>query len=330
MQSQMAWSIRCLADGVYPDRRHAWQASDGWRSSKAGQKMAAPMCCLYFKGDWAEFSHTLSLATWRDAMRPCFACMAYGDDLFNPVGCSSSELRWYCSTADDYDAECSRCEKHIPISSIADRSLILRNLEYDSRQTGSHGRCLTADIQELGLVRGDRLEPSAVCRDVGRFEDFPIGEVATFWRKYEESLARHRNPVFMQDMGLGIDRCLSYDVLHCVHLGVLNCFCAVCLWQIIDSGVFGTAHTNDSLIHIVNVIRNRLMQLYKDYRHENPASNLTQVDDLTVGMISPRESNAITTKGAETFGFSSSYCLFSICTRLPFLHTIACREPVLL
>ena len=55
--------------------------------------------------------------------------------------------------------------------------MILRNLYYDSRISGGgNGRCLKEDIPGFSLLRGDRLEPSAVLPDVGLFEEVPSGE----------------------------------------------------------------------------------------------------------------------------------------------------------
>ena len=297
----VAFSIKALASGIWPNHRHdgePWRPEDRWRRDRAGTPLSAPMACLFFKGDWAEYAHTFALATWQDSLRPCFHCLGYGPDLYNPFGNSASSLRWVCSAAGDYLNDCLRSERKVVISSEDVRSRILNVLEYDTRKDGNHGRCLTEDLLDLGLLRGDRLEPSDELPDIGAFKSATIGSIAIFWRRSEESLARHRNPCFMPDMGLDVDRCLSYDVLHCIHLGVLNTYCAIALWQIIDSGVFGAAATNDSLIHVVSVLRNRLVQFYKDHKEEG----LTEVQDLTVGMLSPRESNVLHTKGAETYG----------------------------
>ena len=265
--------------------------------------MKAPMCCLFFKGDWAEYAHTVGVATWSDSLRPCFACVGFGQDLFNPNGNSPSGLRWQCAADGDYDGSCSRCEKLVRITSIADRALILRNLEYDTRPSrGNNGRCLKTDLPALALRQGDRLEPSHVLDDIGAFERFPIGEVATFWRRSEEGGARHRNPCFMADMGLSGDRCLTFDVLHCLHLGVMNTYCAVSLWEILDSGVFGLATSQDHLQHAVAVMRNRMIQFYADHRRLHPGSPLTEVSDLTLGRLTTREAGVLKTKGAETYG----------------------------
>lgn len=75
MFSVTAWSLRALAQGVWPESRHdgqPWRDSDSDRSGRAGQTMCAKAACIYVKGDWAEYAGTLGFPSWGDAMRPCF------------------------------------------------------------------------------------------------------------------------------------------------------------------------------------------------------------------------------------------------------------------
>ena len=91
-------------------------------------------------------------------------------------------------------------------------------MRYDKRKTGFKGLCLTENvlINNVQLKENDRLEPSETLPDVGAiFDDidkFPID--VTFWRSSLETLTRHRNPIFDQEIGITPQRSLTADVLH--------------------------------------------------------------------------------------------------------------------
>ena len=79
-------------------------------------------------------------------------------------------------------------------------------LRYAKRKQGDRGRVLIRDAPALALQAGDRLEPGPTLRDVGPFEqlfdgDQPGPVCITFWRRGDETLARHKNPVFNKETG---------------------------------------------------------------------------------------------------------------------------------
>eukprot|EP00969_Alexandrium_andersonii_P065942 2908245-Alexandrium_andersonii.AAC.1 len=47
---------------------------------------------------------------------------------------------------------------------------VLNALQYDKRKVGSKGRAVDRDIAEVGLQKGDRLEPCSRLPDVGLYE----------------------------------------------------------------------------------------------------------------------------------------------------------------
>ena len=55
---------------------------------------------------------------------------------------------------------------------------LVRNLEYNRN---CRGRALTRDLQELGLRKGSRLEPSPSLPDVSMLEMMPLPLEVTFW-----------------------------------------------------------------------------------------------------------------------------------------------------
>jgi hypothetical protein len=304
----MSWSLVALARGEWPSARHdgsPWRPSDGWRATKAMQKMPMRAACLYVKGDWAEFTATLGLPSWNSGVRPCYTCNSFGADMYvgagNEVGC----LRWRINAVADYDSACERCEIRVLISTPAQQKSVVDVLRYDKRKEGVRGRALTQGLPELGLRLDDRLEPSDPVPDVGLFDECAVPFQATFWRCSEESLTRHRNPLFAAaETGLSVAR-LCVDTLHCLYLGVMKFWCRITMWKMFACGYYGLLGTADeNLIAAVLVMRSNLFDFYKKRRAEHPGEELTQVADFTPKMCGSRSDQACKTKGGETWGFT--------------------------
>ena len=90
----LAWSFDCLAQGIWPARRHdscAFGSGDEGRESKSGHTMMQG-ALLHAKGDWAEFAHTMALMSWSSFLHPCFRCFSSLDQMpqyawFSTVSC---------------------------------------------------------------------------------------------------------------------------------------------------------------------------------------------------------------------------------------------------
>ena len=143
------------------------------------------------------------------------------------------------------------------------------------------------DIDEFGLLAGDRLEPSDEIPDVGvGFDtlaptDFPI--VATFWRASAETVTRHRNPL-MEVAGMSL-RTIMVDMLHTVHLGVLHRFIWFTAWAMFDQDSFQVGATRSDARVTMSIQRFRGM-LFKWYRMPaQRARKITEVQELTEGMF---------------------------------------------
>ena len=82
----------------------------------------------------------------------------------------------------------------------------MRNgFEYQKRRDNPRGRALQHDISALGLLQGDRLEPSQNLQDVADWDDvdqaeFPV--TVTFWRRGAETRARRRLPIIGPELGI--------------------------------------------------------------------------------------------------------------------------------
>jgi hypothetical protein len=306
--AMLDWSLQAVSRGLWPTDRHdgsAWRPSDQSRSTRSGDRMPCRGAIIFIKGDWAEYAHTVGLPVWSDGIRPCYECAGSGEDLYTPHGNTVLGLRWPTTTDDDYHQACDRCEVRVRLTP-ATKAMVLQHLRYDKRDDGAHGRAIVQDIEALGLRANDRLEPSSSLPDVSKLEDLHVPATVTFWRSREESVTRHRNPLFVGTAvtGLGLSS-LTVDLLHALYLGVMNRYCAVVLWFLFSSEIFGTVGTaEENLQTAVLIIKSQLMAWYKDHQRANPSRVLTRVGDLTAKMVGTKHKPRCKTKGAETFGMA--------------------------
>jgi len=300
----IAWSLRAIAQGVWPDRRHdskPWLASDAARAAKAGHAMPFKGALIYIKGDWSEYASTLGFPTWQDGIRPCFKCNAFGPDQFCPFGHTAQSLRWPANDSDAYERACQRCEQHVVLDAAA-QARVLANLRFDKRAAGSRGRALLNDMPDLQLCAGDRLEPSEELPDVGQLDTAPVPIRVCFWRPSEETLTRHRNPVFGRDLHTDPSKTLTVDELHALNLGVMQVWAKTAVWYVFTKGVYGIHATAEETFQIsVLAMRHELLQWYKDVKGVHPG--LTRLSDLTVKMFGTSAEPKLKMKGAETWGF---------------------------
>ena len=80
----LRWSFRVGKTGRMPSVRHddtPFQDDDMVRSSTADNACLLFMV-IFLKFDWMEICTTLGFPNWRDGLRPCFACNASVDSLY--------------------------------------------------------------------------------------------------------------------------------------------------------------------------------------------------------------------------------------------------------
>jgi len=214
------WAFGAMATGVLPLMGPLLEAWSGARAVVARTAMRLKYCLLYLKRDWPEFCERFGYPTWASNLRPCLCCSGFGDGLFDVTGVGPTQLPWWENTDAEYDEACSRCE-HLVVLSPAQHETVKGHLVFDKRTSGAraaHGRALKQDIAELGLLSGDRLEPTTWLRDVGddfnNISVFPYPVV--FWRPSDATLCTHRWRVRLQFF-------LGHDCLHFPCRWALEC-----------------------------------------------------------------------------------------------------------
>ena len=127
-----------------------------------------------------------------------------------------------------------------------------------------------------------------------------------FWRQSNESLARHRNPIFDRELGVTPATCIAIDTLHAIFLGILNRWCKVIVDVLVASGVYGAVGTTEeNTIASIMILRSTLTTWYSRRHSNHPAENLSRLSDLTPKMVGARgEKTLHRIKGAECWGLA--------------------------
>ena len=105
-----------------------------------------------------------------------------------------------------------------------------------------------------------------------------------------------------RDLGVTYDA-LIVDVLHCMHLGVLQRYISFVWWPLILRNAFDVDAVNKDELIVLSVgkMRAKLFAFYPAYRAENPEhSTLTELSDLSVKTLGPEGLYLLKTKAAMT------------------------------
>jgi hypothetical protein len=214
---------------------------------------------------------------------------------------------WRDNQDKDYSEACSKCEVKVRVTKAWVQRL-KPLLKYDKRAAGACGRALTKDVPGLGLLEGDRLEPSDALADVGRFEDLCPEDgdsvEVTFWRRSEETICMHRVPLWDEQLCITPSRVLCMDLLHTLYLGVMLGFCRHMVWRLLTAGVWGSFESNEGEAFKVAVMcfRHELFQWYEARARAHRDECLTRVADFVPSMLGSKGKKALKTKAAETYG----------------------------
>ena len=125
---------------------------------------------VHVKGDWSEFVHTVGMMSWQTILHPRYRCWASLGELAVYEGFSLVASAHELKTAADYDRACAACEVRVRVLDPGAKAILVGALFYDTRNNGAHGRALRVDVPQLGLLKGDRLEPSFSLADVSKLE----------------------------------------------------------------------------------------------------------------------------------------------------------------
>jgi len=274
----------------------------------AGKAFGFKIAILFIKGDLGEQHSTWGLPSTASDEHPCAKCKSDSSNFFNLSGLNAlGGLPFERKTHAEYEAACRLCEIRVPLR-VDDRPTLMRiraALSYDTRTYGSLGRALDVPLPDLHLRKGDRLEPTVELGHTAAIDNDNICPIElVFWRRSQETSVRHRNPVFIEELGLTPSLSLASDWLHCLSQGtfktVLITFCKV----IYDNNCFNLPGGSVSATMEGTTSRLRYL-LFSWYRSElRNGRQHTQVQNLTTSMLQ----NDLGLHASETNGFAF-FCL---------------------
>jgi hypothetical protein len=253
------------------------------------------------KGDWAEFAHSLGFPSWASALFPCLFCAATKEELYKFRGCNPFDFPFQLFTHNLYLAACAACETVVYLTSEQCRGMLLASLAYDKRtsRNSSFGRALTNDIPELGLEKGDRLEPNSSLCDVGSLATVVLPIYIIFWRPSAQTKSKHRNPLFAPETGISIST-LAIDILHTLHLGVFQFWAKLCFWFFIDANIYHCTGTQEEKFNLIVLRLGSDLQIFYKNFVEQVGHPITQIQELIPPMLGTSGKRKLKTKAAET------------------------------
>ena len=302
----IAWSIEWAARGVFPRCRHdgtEFGSGDELRAGNASLPMGYRFALTYLKGDWMEYCTSLGLVNWSSVLHPCFCCFTPHSGQYDVAGFGPGAFPHQLKNMEDYDAACRACEVRVQVTQQVQLDAIRPLLYFDARKNGGRGRCLSGNIDALGLRTGDRLEPNPLLRDPADFEELTAPCEILWWRPSNDTWVRRRCPLFSDDYGVGVQS-LIVDILHCLHLGVLQKYVVYCWWRLIEHNAWQVPATNEEELFIFSVHRLRadLFGWYPAYRRARPEemNTMTELPDVTPKTLGPKGAYLLKTKAAMT------------------------------
>lgn len=305
----LSWSLGALAAGIFPEARHdgrPWMPGvDDVRAGRGGS--AAPRgAVVLLKGDWSEFCLTFGFTNW-SSNRPCLFCHCGKDGLYVTENFTARTFPHPLKGDLDYETACAAAEVPTTFANELQLRTVAGLLAYDRRKDGSHGRALTRDVPVLGLLKGDRLEPSAALPDVAGFEDLRVFPVQVmFWRQSRQTWALHRNPLLNPALGIGINS-FAVDILHTLNLGVYQRMVAKSWWVLLLSDAFGVSaaaagrrNVEELVANGVPKLRDALKAWYAAFEAAHPGVTVNKLEELTVKTLGDRDGLMIKAKAAQT------------------------------
>lgn len=300
----IAWSLEHLAKGVHPSARHDGQpfgCGDEGRAALAGTPLGFRGACLFIKCDLAEHAHSMGLPATNDAISPCPFCFSVPADFFKLVGLSPLGPPMPSKTLAHYTAACDSCEIGVTLNTPEERSQLRSALFFDKRADGSHGRAVQAHLPAIGLLKGDRLEPSPLMSDVALVDEAPLPCSMVFWRVRAETQTRHRIPIFSEVAGVG-PQTIGIDWLHTLSLGVMQTVLSNLVWALLNANIYRVVGPVSSVVEL-GVARMR-QELFDFYVAEQAQGRVhCRVQQFLPSMIGSNAERKLALHAAETNGF---------------------------
>lgn len=99
---------------------------------------------------------------------------------------------------------------------------------------------------------------------------------------------------------------LTADALHTFNLGVVQAYCKVAIWRVLDGVQWRGPLTNaeERLGAALVCLKSDLRAFYRRHGQEHPTEHLTMVNDISMKMVGTRSSPVLHMSAAESYGFA--------------------------
>ena len=264
----LAWSFSCCRRGWHPNSRHDNLELDDARSEFVGKRLNFRGILSLLKGDNAELAAPHGFPTTKDGNHPCILCWAKHCQMFHFKGLTNSSGPFPKKTRAQLEAATKKCEIWVTCDTHDDYLRIRACLDYDKRKEGFRGRALDRPLPDFGLHLGDRLEPSPAMPNIGagfdKHDTFPVKLL--FWRRKNETLSRHRNPLFEPETGINPYEVICIDGMHTNSEGTLQQFCSFVVHHCHKHDIWRVGRVIKTNLFVYSMMR--LLQDFKKWRNQ--------------------------------------------------------------
>ena len=294
----LAWNLSSLASGRRPTHRHddineAIDCSDPELGFRAAM--------LFLKMDMMELGTSMGLPSVSSGSWGCPVCDCTSENMLLIAGWSPISSPHVLSSHELYSQACADCEFDGTFNTAQHLALLKASLGYDVKR----GRIVLIDLPTFGLLKYDRVEPTQAMPYETMVDTAVHPVTIRFWRRDNETRARHRNPIFNPDFGVTVDRSLVFDWLHTISLGPLQDLLKHLMAEffIVDAWATGQSHFPTRISQSVSKIQ---AELFVWYGKESKAKrNWSRVQTLATSSFGTRQKPGFSLHGGEANGFLS-------------------------
>lgn len=139
-------------------------------------------------------------------------------------------------------------------------------------------------------------------RDVGEFDTMALPAKVLFWRTKAETTTKHRLPLLSEPLGITL-KSIVVDMLHCLHLGVLQKFVSFVWWSLLRKNVWQIVSDSEEqrLAQSIPRLRSELLSFYPVFRNKWAGEqSATQISDLSMKTLGVKGRYELKTKGSMT------------------------------
>ena len=301
VQQVIAWSMKLLQEGKYPELRHDTLPfdRDPKRNGQRGQCLAGGRCgaLVEMRADLLEYVSALGFKQWQDCDHPCFLCDCSKANLWSFPPSMMVDPPWTNRDEAAYNEAVQDAVLKRLIVSPAMLRQLCSLLWFDARKNKPSGYHLRQALPELDLPYGARLVEDGALVDIHAVADVTLPAVLTFFHTQGNHGLNFVCPMFSVP-GFSISA-LTLDVMHVLDLGVSQYLAGAVFATLIQNNFAKSDHVYVDMMRRQNLfhLRRRLSAYYRSL--VRPRGTMSQIGKLTLPMLSSLAKPRLKSKAAE-------------------------------